>query len=150
MLWLSPERVMWTAGGVEHALTGVASAAVDRRATRLAVERADLGPHVVFADAPEQRVTITIERSLDGSPEEEWTLAQALHPGAMGDLAVRSAPGAGDAGGRIARVMAVVLSVVHTLSGRRGAVQAIRLLAVSPDGVADPVQETDEHEEAPL
>lgn len=150
MLWLSPERVVWTAGGVEHALTGVASVAVDRRATRLALERTDLGPHAVFADAPEQRVTLTIDRALDRTPEEEWTLAQALLPGAMGELAVRAASSAGDAGGRIARATAVVLSVAHTLSGRRGPVQTIRLLAISPDGAAPPVQETDEHEEAPL
>ena len=58
MLWLNPTEVHLL--GV--ALDGVLAVSVDRFATRTAEERGDLGPHVVFVDAPEQRVSVRVRR----------------------------------------------------------------------------------------
>ena len=38
----------------------VSLVAIEREAARLALEWSDLGPHPVFADAPEQQLTIRI------------------------------------------------------------------------------------------
>ena len=64
MLCLRPRNVRID-GEVLH---GVVSVGVSRSASRSVVEHGDEGPHVVFADVPEQKVEIWIEREVsDGA-----------------------------------------------------------------------------------
>jgi hypothetical protein len=132
MLALNPDRVRF-AGVLWDSVT---RAAIDRGAARQVVEWSDAGPHVVLADVPEQRVLITIERQLtrDG--------IDAPRPGESGELTFYAAP-AGSGAGRVrVRATCVVLSVTHELSGRKGAVRRVELIAVSGDGATDPVSVT--------
>lgn len=132
MLWLNPERV--TIGAVE--LRGVIAVAVDREAARLTEEFSDLGPHVAFADVPEQRVMIRLTREL---VESEGTL---LRPGDQGALSFRASANASDVAGRTVSATVVVTGVGHTLGARSTARQVIVCVAISSDGAADPVSET--------
>jgi hypothetical protein len=112
---------------------GVASVVVDREASRLVVEHDDAGPHALFADAPEQVTRVKLVQELGqeelGSPR----------PGQVETLAFSTAPGASDA--RCTRVVALccVESVTHEVSIKRGTVRTITLIALSPDGVIDPI-----------
>jgi len=132
MLALRPQSVVLL--GV--ALTDVDALAVDRRTTRHAEERTDLGPHVVFADAPEQRVSVTITRTLT---RDEPT---SLRPGQQGELRFTTSPSDSDAKRRVFSATVVVLSVDHDLTARTGVRQRIHAVALSPDGAADPVAES--------
>ena len=58
MLVLNPPLVKFAAA----TWTDVTVVMVDRLSDRTVVERGDLGPHVTFADAPEQRVVIRVTR----------------------------------------------------------------------------------------
>jgi len=134
MIWLNPTGV--TLFGV--ALGGVSSVAVDRLATRTAEEHGDLGPHVVFVDAPEQRVTVRVRRRVD---EASVGALAGVHPGSMGALSFRVAPSKSDRNGLTVRVTVVVRGVDHAFSERDGFVQTITMTAVSSDGAADPIVE---------
>jgi hypothetical protein len=108
--------------------------AVSREASRSIEERTDNGPHVVFADAPEQRVLIALLRTLDG-PEPDGP-----RPGEMGALVFTTGPGGADAPAQRVSAAVVVRSVRIEVSRRRGAAQRIELIAVSTTGgAADPV-----------
>ncbi|MBL0921567.1 MAG: hypothetical protein IBJ10_05495 [Phycisphaerales bacterium] len=129
MLILQPHHVTL----LGEALPGVDSIAVSRSASKFVVERADAGPHPVFADAPEQAVEVVIVRTLDGpSPD-------APAPGRQGALAFVAAPSGADGPSRRVSATVVVRSSRVEASGRRGASQRIELLALSPDGAADPI-----------
>jgi len=132
MLALNPDRVRFA--GVLW--DGVTRAAIDRVAVRQVVEWSDAGPHAVLADVPEQRVLITVERQLarDGM---DWP-----RPGEAGELTFYAAPAGSEAGRVRVRATCVVLSVMHELSGRRGAVRRVEMIAISADGAADPVSVT--------
>lgn len=134
MLWLNPTEV--TLFGV--ALSGVSSVAVDRFATRTAQEHSDLGPHVVFVDAPEQRVTVRVRRRVD---EMSAGIVSGITVGSMGELSFRVAASASDRNGRKVRVTVVVRGVDHDFSERDGFVQSISMTAVSSDGAVDPIVE---------
>jgi hypothetical protein len=134
MLWLNPTAVDLFGA----ALGGVSSVAVDRAATRSAEERGDLGPHVVFADAPEQRVTVRVRRRVD---EASAGALSGVAVGAMGELSFRVSASRSDRGGRVVRATVVVRGVDHALSERDGFVQTITMTAVSSDGAADPIVE---------
>lgn len=128
MLMLNPRSVSF-AGAT---LSDVRMVAVDRIAAREVVEWSDLGPHAVFADAPERKVTIRVQRDLtrDG--------LDGPRPGDSGVLIVRSGPNASDAGGVALVASAVVMRVSHDL--REGSArQLIQLVAVSASGDVDPV-----------
>ncbi len=130
MLTLTPAHVTF-AGQV---WPDVAAISVDRRATREVVEWSDAGPHVAFADCPEQRIDITVTMHLTGRAHFD-----APRPGQGGDLAFFPAPGGSD-GGRIRiSTQAVVLGIAHDLAGKKGALRTIRLIAVSPNGALDPI-----------
>lgn len=129
MIWLDPSRV--TLGGA--ALEGVTSVSVDRRATRFVEEHSDAGPHVVFADAPEQRVTVRVVRSVG---EEE---AGAHRPGDSGVLSFETGLSASAPGARRVTMQVVVQSVANKVDPRAGATQTIEGVALSSDGAADPV-----------
>lgn len=134
MLWLNPTEVNLL--GV--ALDGVLAISVDRFATRTAEERGDLGPHVVFVDAPEQRVSVRVRRRVgDGSAPA----VSGIGVGAMGALSFRVAGSVGDRQGRRVSATVVVRGVDHDFSERDGFVQSISMTAVSSDGAADPILE---------
>ncbi len=116
------------------ALDNVEALTVDRLSGGLALERSDRGPHVVFADAPEQRVVIRVRRQLT---TDEPTPARA---GEAGELRWKRSAGS-DAGSREFAASVVVESVEHELNARAGALQRIVLVAISPDGATDPVSE---------
>lgn len=137
MLWLNPTEV--TLFGVE--LGGVSSVAVNRFATRTSEEHSDLGPHVVFVDAPEQRVTVKVRRRVD---EVSAGVVSGITVGAMGELSMRVAASTSDRKGRRVRATVVVRGVDHGFSERDGFVQSISMTAVSSDGVADPVVEEED------
>lgn len=56
MIWLNPDRVALGSFELRH----VTSIAVDREARRRTEEWTDLGPHLAFADVPEQRVNVMV------------------------------------------------------------------------------------------
>lgn len=129
MLVLNPRRVVFA--GTEW--PGVTLVAVDREATRVAVEWGDAGPHPTFADVTEQRVGVRVVIELGdedvGSPV----------PGAAGTLSFHTSRSGSEGGRRRVSMSAVVTGVSHELSLKRGAVRTIDLVAVSADGAADPV-----------
>ncbi len=129
MLILNPRDVRF--GSV--VLDDVRSVAIDRVASREIVEWSDLGPHAVFADAPERKVTIKLVRELtrDG--------LDVPMPGDSDTLSLRTSPNASDAGGISLSASAMVTRVTHDLLGRGGALQRIEFIAVSESGDVDPV-----------
>jgi len=132
MLIVNPDEVVFAG----QALDEVRQIVVDRRGVREVVEFGDLGPHAVFCDIPEVRVEVRVRRellhSVTGGPV----------PGDMGDLLVRTAPTGGDAIGTTLSCQAVVMRVTHDIRAGGGAIQTITLLAISPDGAGDPLQES--------
>lgn len=128
MLVLRPERV--TFGGVEWA--GVKSVAVLRSTARAVVEHGDVGPHAVFADAPEQRTRVVVTCAMGTDDLSPPT------PGAVGVLEARVGRAGVDSGRRELRASAVVMAVSYKVTGA-GAERVIELEAVSADGGADPV-----------
>lgn len=124
----------WSVTLLGKSLHNVEALTVDRLSGGLALERSDKGPHVVFADAPEQRVVIRVRRQLTA---DEATPARA---GEAGELRWTRSAGT-DAGSREFVASVVVERVEHELSARAGAAQRIEMVAISMDGAADPVTE---------
>ncbi len=132
MLLLNPRRVTFAASVWED----VALVAIDRAAARLALDWGDLGPHPVFADVPEQRVTIrVVQHVARGDPD-------GPRPGDEGQLVLHTSPAASDAGRRRLTARAVVTEVTHELSLRRATTRTITLVAVSETGADDPIAVT--------
>ena len=115
----------------------VSAVVVDRQARRTVTEWSDLGPQVVLVDAPEQLVTVRVVQQVArddiGTPV----------PGDSGELTFATAPTGGDTPRRRVVAQCVVTDVTHELSIRNGAVRTVKLVAVSSDGVADPVSVED-------
>lgn len=131
MIWLDPTVVSF--GGVE--VDGVESIAVDRRSERLIEERSDNGPHVVFADCAEERVSVRLVRRVGDAGGGGW------RPGDGGLLGFRAGPSAGRATGVRVSVEVVVTAVLSRLDSSRGAMQTVEFVAISVDGDTDPVTE---------
>lgn len=132
MIWLNPEKV--SLGSLE--LRNVTLVGVDREARRIAEEWTDLGPHMGFADVPEQRIGVLIARRI---LESETT---GPKPGESHTLTFRTAAGASAAAVRSVSIPVVIRSVEHSVSASGSASQKIRAVAVSSDGAADPVTES--------
>ncbi len=132
MLTFHPQSVSF----LNTPLTDVDAIAVDRRSSKQTEERTDLGPHLVFADVPEQRVTIAVTRTLTRDEPTTFT------PGAQGQLRFTAAPSSSDAKRRTYTATVVVLSIDYDLSRKAAARQRIALLALSTDGAADPINES--------
>jgi len=132
MLVLNPQHVSINNARLDH----VSAIAINRAADRLAIERDDLGPFPVFADVPAQRVTIVITRDLLSN---DANLEDDLMPGAEVDLTFTLAPNQSAAGARALACTVVITSVASTLQRNGGARQTIEGLALSTDGVADPI-----------
>lgn len=132
MIWLNPRRV--TFDGTE--LGYVRNVVLDRKAERVVVEWSDTGPHVAYADVPEQRVVLTLTRTVveEGAGE--------IRPGDAGMLTFRTSPNASDAQVREIEAGVVVTAVEHEVSAKTGATQRISFVAVSSDGESDPVTES--------
>jgi len=133
MLFLNPNCV--TLGSLT--LTDVAAIAVDRDAKRRTEEGGDTGPHLLFVDVPEQRVWVRITRRLTRSEPFPLALADSVA------LAFRAATGASAASVRRYTATVVVTDIDHALSASGVATQRITALAVSSDGSADPITETE-------
>lgn len=132
MLVLNPRSVVFGSS----TWAGVTSVSVDRDAERLVAEIGASGPHVVLADVPEQRVRVRVVQEMEGDDLGSPT------PGEQAALGFVTAPNASSAGQRAVDLTAVVTGVRHEVSRRGGAVRTVSLLAVSPDGVSDPVSVT--------
>jgi hypothetical protein len=134
MLILNPKQV--TFGTVTW--PDVVAVSIERRPHREAVEWSDAGPHVVLADVPEQRVELTVVQELSrddlASPK----------PSEQAALAVLVSPTASDVGRRRVSATCVIVRVEHEVSARRGALRTIKLVAISSDGLADPITVVDQ------
>lgn len=131
MLILNPGAVSF-GGSTWERVTGVW---IDRQAAREVVEWSDLGPHVVMADVPEQRVEIRVRQWM--SREDP----SSPRPGDQGELVVFTSVSAGDAGRARISATAVVVAVEHEVD-ESSATRTITMVAVSADGAADPVSVT--------
>lgn len=129
MLVLNPRNVKF--GAVEW--KNVVAVAVDRQAARTIEEIGDVGPYVTFADVPQQRVRIRVQQEFT---RDEMS---APRPGDQATLEFITTPAANEMQRRKVTATAVVLSVDHELSQRRGAIRRIELTALSSNGTADPV-----------
>ncbi len=133
MFFLNPGKV--TFGSVVW--PGVSSVAVGRGAARSVVEFGDAGPHAVLADVPAQRVVVTVVQDLLGDDLDSPV------PGDAGTLEFETAPNRGDAGRKRVTASVVVLSVSYRVAGRNGSARTVEFVAVSGDGVTDPVAVVD-------
>lgn len=118
-------------GGV--ALEGVLSIGVDRVAGTMLVEHDEAGRFTRFADAAQQRVVVTLTRSI------RVTELDGPRPGDAGDLVFEARGGSVDGARSRVTVGVVVERVTHRLGAKDGSEQTIRFEAVSVDGQADPV-----------
>jgi hypothetical protein len=126
MLILNPNRVRFGSLRLERVL----AVAIDS-SSREVVEHSDLGPHAVFADAPERRTRVKLVQELTSTD-----LAAPL-PGDAGELSFFAAPGSSEARRVQVSAQCVVLRVEHDI--RRTPTRTITLTALSSDGQADPV-----------
>ncbi len=129
MLLLNPTSVSFDAAAWPDAT----AIAIDRKAQRSVIHWTDFGPYAVFADVPEQAVAITITRQVLRDD-----LAAPV-PGQSGILEFFTSPTASDAARKRLTAVAVVAAVTHDLSRTKGALRTITLIAISPDGAADPI-----------
>ena len=135
MLLLTPEITRFE----DLTFDDVASIAIDSGASRLIADHSDLGPHLAFADVPEKRTTIRIERTLRSA---DATDAPALRIGQLGTLIFSPHAETGDAGrSRIAiHCMLTDVKTNPANSPKHPHRQTLTFLAVSPDGgAADPI-----------
>jgi len=129
VLLLNPRSVVFGSA----TWSGVTSVSVDRDAERLVSELGASGPHVVLADVPEQRVRVKVVQEMDGDD------LAAPEPGEMAAMSFTASANASGAGQTEVSLTAVVTGVRYEVSRRGGAVRTVSLIAVSSDGVADPV-----------
>lgn len=137
MLILSP-RSVWFDGERWDDVTLVA---VDRAAAKAVLEWSDAGRHAVFADVPEEKVTVRIARRVHAGLLTAGE--RGMRCGAEGELVVISATE--EAPGARRRVMCrgVVVRVAHEVSEKSGCVRVVELAALSADGTADPLAVTE-------
>ena len=132
MLWIDPDRVTFNGAP----LPGVTAIALSRAAERTTIEWTDNGPHPTFADAPEQRTTIRITRTI--APGEPLT----LKPGDAAALTFRAAPSLAHAGASSVSASLVITAIAHAADPKRPLTQTIDAIALSADGAADPITHT--------
>lgn len=138
MLVMHPQSVSFGTMRIDNVTTVVLS----RHAVRATLEVTDDaggGPHHVFADVPEQRVTAVVRQVLTREDPLD------LRPGSQATLVVFTAPAASDASRRKLSASAVVIDVAAELkSGATpAAVRTITFVLVSSDGATDPVSVVD-------
>ncbi len=133
MLFLNPREV--TFGGVVW--SEVESVSIARSAARSFVEFGDAGPHAVLVDVPEQRVGVTVVQELLGDDVD------VPKPGEQGALSFVTSANSSGAGAKQVSMTAVVLDVKYKVSRKVGSSRTVELVAVSGDGVSDPVTVVD-------
>lgn len=129
MLVLRPESVSFAG----DAWSAVETVAIERTPMREVVEVGDAGPEVVFVDVPERRVAVKVSRRIERSELD------GVRPGDAGELVFRAGFGLTDAGWREVSLDAVVTRVTYEI-GRESVRQMVTMVAVSSDGVTDPVR----------
>lgn len=132
MIILNPDRV--TLGSQE--LAGVTIVAIDRTARRTAYEWTDIGPHINFADIPEQRTSISIIRRIT------QTELATPRPGELLALALRISTNASAAESAVISASVVITAVEHSVNASGKATQSIRSVAISATGSGDPITQT--------
>lgn len=132
MLILNPRSVSFGA----QEWPNILAVTIDRAPRATAEEFTDLGPFATFADVPEisTRLTVTQELSTDD--------LAGPGPGDRATLRFDASSTALDGPRRRLSTDAVVLSIQHELSLKRGALRTITLAALSPDGASDPISFT--------
>ncbi|MCA9274158.1 MAG: hypothetical protein KDA31_14065 [Phycisphaerales bacterium] len=128
MLVLAPESVEFEG----ESWPAVELISIDRTPKREVVEVGDLGPQVVFVDVPERRVNVRVVRRIERSELD------SVKPGDSGELSFRAGFGRTDAGWSVVTVGAVVTRVTHEFE-QSGVKRVVVMVAVSADGVTDPV-----------
>lgn len=131
MLVMKPRQVTF---GTE-VWPNVDSIAINRKASKLVTDFSDSGPHVTLADVPEQLIEIEVEQSLVGGSEGSPL------PGVDSTLVFTTSINSSDAATERVSVRAVVSAVSYEV-GRKVSKRMVRLVAVSSNGVADPVVRT--------
>ncbi|MFI4898390.1 MAG: hypothetical protein ACIARR_11250 [Phycisphaerales bacterium JB059] len=126
---LNPRRVEFGSS----TWTNVTSVSVGRSARHVLTEWGDGGAHVVFADVPEQLVTVRVVQEMLGDDMDR------VRPGERGTLSFVTGQNSSDAGTREVTIDAVVRTVSYETSVSRGSRRYVELVAISPDGVSDPV-----------
>ncbi len=111
----------------------VSLVAVDRSAHRVVQEWSDMGAYAVFADVPEQAVSVKVVQQV--ARDDVGTPV----PGQSGELVFVTGPAGGDTPRTRVKVQCVVERVGHEISLKNGAVRTVALIAVSGDGVSDPI-----------
>ncbi|MFI4894352.1 MAG: hypothetical protein ACIAQ0_13120 [Phycisphaerales bacterium JB058] len=129
MLVLSPESVEFEG----ESWPAVELISIDRTSKREVVEVGDAGPQVVFVDVPERRVNVRVVRRIERSELD------SVRPGDAGELSFRAGFGRTDAGWSEVSLDAVVTRVTHEFE-RGGVKRVVLMVAVSSDGVTDPVR----------
>lgn len=135
MLVLNPQTVVF--GSV--ALEKVSVVTLERVGTRVVVEWGDGGPHVKFADVPEQRVNVRVVQEIDSATVD------MPKPGDSAILSFVASMSGADAGRKKWNGTAVVTGVSYEIgqaTGRSVAPRAARTISfvlVSGDGAEDPV-----------
>lgn len=133
MIWLSPRNVSLGGVVIDH----VSAVSVSRRGEKVVTEVGSGGPHVRFADVPEQRVEIEITRTVVDQQDN------GIRPGDARALSFRTAPSGAGLPVREVTAEVVVTGVESRLSSRGGATQTITCVGISSDGEQDPVSEDD-------
>jgi hypothetical protein len=132
MLILNPRLVVLGATKFHDVL----AVSVEREAKRLVTQWSDFGPHVVFADVPEQIVRVrVVQEVMDGAPD-------GPRPGDTGVLSFVMSPTGLDSLRKRWSAMAVVTACTHenVTNGRGiGARRTVECVLVSINGASDPV-----------
>lgn len=132
MLVMNPREVSFQGAVIED----VSSITVDRRAERVVMEWSDLGPHAVFADVPERRVVIRVTHEVVRGD------ITGPAPGDEGELIFHTSPSSSHAARRRVSATVVITAVAHELSRKRGAQRTIDAVALSANGLDDPIEVT--------
>ncbi|MCC6284202.1 MAG: hypothetical protein IT439_02695 [Phycisphaerales bacterium] len=129
MLILSPDKVTFAGEPWRE----VASVSIERAAEKSVLEWSDNGPHAVYGDVPEERMTLRVVRVLSESELD------GPAPGALGELVLFTSNGASDGRRRRLRALGVIERIAYQYVQKSGATQTITLLAVSPAGDVCPL-----------
>ncbi len=129
MLVLNP----WLVTFNQQTWQNVTAVLLNRTAAKENVEWSDMGPHVAMADVPEQRITIKVIQTLDADDLD------AAKPADAGTLTLHTSPAASDARRKRISAQVVITRVEHEISLKRGAVRTVTMVAISTDGLTDPI-----------
>jgi len=130
MLFLNPPSLSL----LSTTYSNIESVSIDRLAHRELTDYSDSGPYAVFADIPESKVEIAITQRLDSGNDQSLT---GPKPGQQGTLELTTSPNASQAQRKKLTAQVVIRSVRYDLTAKPK--RTISLVAISPDGAADPI-----------